>query len=233
MKKNEGKNRFISCGKFNKKLCIIVLIFFSLYIIILIIEVIFKYLQNSYLDNENILNLPSYLFFLNLGEFLMIIPNIFLKRKTSSQNDNKPSSKHENNNMLEYIFNPSSINFSKKEIIYLSLFIILKLFKDLLQFFYIFLDDKYYYLIDFNYSFQFELFFLFVLAKYMNNVKFYKHQYFSIIILSMIGLAKLIIKNVEEEIGKFFFLLIGGIILSFLKSLIIVYIKGLIEKKIF
>ena len=54
MKKNECKNRFISCGKFNKKFCKITLVLISLNVLIQIIKVIFNNLKQDYLDNENI-----------------------------------------------------------------------------------------------------------------------------------------------------------------------------------
>ena len=118
MKKNGCKIKFISCGKFNKKLCIIIVILISFNVLIGIINILFNYINENYLDNENIINLFSLLFFFNLGEFLMIFPNIILKKKTSSQNDNKSLLKQENNNMVEYIFNQTSIDFSKKDKIY-------------------------------------------------------------------------------------------------------------------
>ena len=234
MKKNGCKIKFISCGKFNKKLCIIILVLISLNVLIQIINATFNYINENYLDNENILNLFSVLFFLNLGEFFMIFPNVILKKKTSSQNNNNSLSKQENNNMLVYIFNPTSINFSKKEKIYLLLFILLKFVVDVSNYLYIFFaEEEHNYLLYFNYSFQFELFFLFILTRFIYNVHFYKHQYFSIIVLSVLELAELIIGNIDKDIGNFFLLLILGIFLSCLKSLIIVYIKGLMEYKYF
>ena len=234
MKKNGCKIKFISCGKFNKKLCIIIVVLISFNVLIGIINILFNYINENYLDNENIINLLSLLFFFNLGEFLMIFPNIILKKKTSSQNDNKSLLKQENNNMVEYIFNQTSINFSKKDKIYLFFFILLKFIVDILNYLYIiFKVEDCHYVFYFNYSFELELIFLFVLTRFMYNVQFYKHQYFSIIVLSVIELVNLIGKNIDKDIGNIIMIIIFGIVLSCLKSMIIIYIKGLMEYKYF
>ena len=93
--------------------------------------------------------------------------------------------------------------------------------------------EDYHYVFYFNYSFELELIFLFVLTRFMYNVQFYKHQYFSIIVLSVIELVNLIAKNIDKDIGNIIMIIIFGIVLSCLKSMIIIYIKGLMEYKYF
>ena len=82
-----------------------------------------------------------------------------------------------------------------------------------------------------TFSFQFELLFLFILSKILYNIQFYRHQYLAIIILTLFGLAKFIIKYYNKGVEKFFLYTFAHIIYSFTRSFIIVYIKGLMEYK--
>ena len=135
-------------------------------------------------------------------------------------------------NITTYIFNPNSINFSKKEYIYLILVGLIKIVLDLMTILYKFSVDK-----DDNllysllFSFQFELLFLFLLSKFIYKLRFYKHQYLSIIILVIISLVKFIIKHINSEIGDFFYDFLFHLVISFLKALITLYIKGLMDYK--
>ena len=65
----------------------------------------------------------------------------------------------------------------------------------------------------------------------MYNIKFYKHQYYSIVILVIIELILFVFDNYEKKVSGFFINLVIHIIYSFLKSLMTVYIKGLMEYK--
>ena len=84
-----------------------------------------------------------------------------------------------------------------------------------------------------NYTYQFEFIFLFLVSKFLYNTKYYKHQNISMIILVLIALIKFIFNFYETEIEKVAFLLLFYIIYSFFKTLLICYIKGLMEYKYF
>jgi len=65
----------------------------------------------------------------------------------------------------------------------------------------------------------------------MYNIQYYKHQYFSIFILTISGFINFAIKYLEISVGDFFLYLFIHLFYSFLKSMITVYIKGLMNYK--
>ena len=65
----------------------------------------------------------------------------------------------------------------------------------------------------------------------MYNIQYYKHEYFSIIILTISGFINFTIKYLEISAGDFFLYLFIHLFYYFLKSMITVYIKGLMEYK--
>ena len=236
----EEKKCCISLGTCNKKYWFLILGIIITYIVL----VIFAGGLNEYNSNsaKNFINALSYTFLLSLGESLMIIPELILKKKISSDNkasnynNNRDSKSKQNNKIksrtIKYIFNKKSIKFSSREkIIYYSGGI-LKLSLGIMFIIYqydIEKDDDFMKVITF--SFQFELLFLFLLSKIMYNIQFYRHQYLSIIILILIGLAKFITKYYNKGIDKFFIYIFVHIVYSFIKAFITVYIKGLMEYK--
>ena len=235
----ENQNRCISCGKCNKKYSLLILgVILILGVLIGVMFGFSSYAKSVNINDKILLNFMTYAFFVNLGESLMIIPELILKREISLDNYNS-NTKHVNiidKRSYKYIFN-KKINFSLKENIYFYSAGILKLFLDTLHIVYqVKIDDFTDESIDFikmmTYSFQFELLFLFLLSKIMYNTQFYKHQYISIIILTLLGLAKFIVKN-SGNMEKFFLRFFIHIGYSFFKSLITVYIKGLMEYKYF
>ena len=235
----ENQNRCISCGKCNKKYSLLILgVILILGVLIGVMFGFSSYAKSVNINDKILLNFMTYAFFVNLGESLMIIPELILKREISLDNYNS-NTKHVNiidKRSYKYIFN-KKINFSLKENIYFYSAGILKLFLDTFHIVYqVKIDDFTDESIDFikmmTYSFQFELLFLFLLSKIMYNTQFYKHQYISIIILTLLGLAKFIQKN-SGNMEKFFLRFFIHIGYSFFKSLITVYIKGLMEYKYF
>ena len=235
----ENQNRCISCGKCNKKYSLLILgVILILGVLIGVMFGFSSYAKSVNINDKILLNFMTYAFFVNLGESLMIIPELILKREISLDNYNS-NTKHVNiidKRSYKYIFN-KKINFSLKENIYFYSAGILKLFLDTFHIVYqVKIDDFTDESIDFikmmTYSFQFELLFLFLLSKIMYNTQFYKHQYISIIILTLLGLAKFIVKN-SGNMEKFFLRFFIHIGYSFFKSLITVYIKGLMEYKYF
>ena len=230
MKKNEGKKNCISCGVCNKKFCYI---FLGLVLLNLILYVIVFLFQYYFLKNKEKfkIDIMMYLFYLNIGESLMIIPDLILKKFTTSTNPSRFSIQ-QTIFIRKFIFKNNSAEFSRKDKIYYLIFSAIKLLLDVSYIFYF-----YYFIEEFDFSklllyvFNFEILFLFLLSKIMYNIKFYKHQYFSIVILVILELIRLIIDNFKKGADKFFIILIYHIIYSFFKSLMTVYIKGLMEYK--
>ena len=235
----ENQNRCISCGKCNKKYSLLILgVILILGILIGVMFGFSSYAKSVNINDKILLNFMTYALFVNLGESLMIIPELILKREISLDNYNSNTKQVTiiDKRSYKYIFN-KKINFSLKENIYFYSAGILKLFLDTFHIVYqVKIDDFTDESIDFiklmTYSFQFELLFLFLLSKIMYNTQFYKHQYISIIILTLLGLAKFIVKN-SGNMEKFFLRFFIHIGYSFFKSLITVYIKGLMEYKYF
>ena len=228
----ENRKRFISCGKCNKKYCFLNLGGIIITIILIVSLRIVYYFKGFTIDNKNNLNILSYLFCQSLGEFLMIIPGLIMNKSIT------PKKKETNENQstklsIEYIFNKDTIDFSLKEKIYFFSAGLLKLIMDIINIFNQALiqnsDTPYIS----TYTFQFDLLFLFLLSKITYRFQFYKHQYLSIIIISLLGLIKYILINYDVKIGVFFIALFIGAICSFLNSLLTVYIKGLMEYKYF
>ena len=234
MDKN-GKKCCISFGKCNKKYFLIILGIIGLIISIIVIFYIFEYTKISSendkvkKEKENVLNFISYLFFINLGESLMIIPSLILKKNMSSKKSADMSRKSSEDSIERYIFNKKSINFAKKEKIYFFLFGLLKLFVDIIQCLYSYIIENYFIL--FSDSSRFELLFLYIISKYIYHFNSYKHQYISIIILTVLGILEFIIHYYDDTIYNIIAIFLIDILYSFLKSLFTVYIKGLMEFK--
>ena len=235
MDKNKSKCNFISFGKCYKK-------YFLLFLGLLISNIIFDILiyllmrYDTYTGN-NFINFMSYLFFISLCESMMIIPYLILKKNISSKKVDVSLKKEQNNNIEKYIFNKITIQFSKRDKIYIIIFGILNLILDIAYTFSIFFgnsnSNKSLQIYITNYSFNFEFIFLFLVSKFLYNTKFYRHQNISIVVLILILLGKLILLFYGVKIGKLFSLLLFYIIYSFLKSFWICYIKGLMEYKYF
>ena len=238
MKKN-GK-RCISVGKCDKK-------YFFLVLAAIIINIILFFSSFGILIYalkygnlmENIINPISCFFFKNFTESLMIIPGIILKKKTSlKQTSLKPTSKPrksqllENINELIAIQNPKHFNIKDK--IYFIIFVILSILLDAGFLVYVlFLYKKFFNLIIDKYYFQFELIILFLISKLRYKFEFYKHQYISIIVITIFEVVNLVIQYFTGIEGEFFYDLFFNIGYAFFHSLMIIYIKELIENKYF
>ena len=126
MEKCRCKNKCISFGNCNSLYGKLILGSTGLYIGIVILLSLMNANKNNLTQREIGINFIYYLFFNNLCESLMIIPHLFLKKKIVSEKDDLP--KKENTNEIEkYIFNQTTIKFSKRELIHLVFFSILKL----------------------------------------------------------------------------------------------------------
>ena len=65
----------------------------------------------------------------------------------------------------------------------------------------------------------------------MFNTKYYRHQYFSIIVLVVVGLVKFILYFFDKGLGYFFIHLLIHLTYSSFKSVLTVYMKGIMEYK--
>ena len=229
----KNKNGCISIGRCNKNFCFI--IFGAIIIqlcIILFVYFIDYYSDNNGIDPSNYLNIISFLFFINICESLMIVPQLILNKNTSKQNIE--SNITPNTNLyIEYIYNQNSITFSMKEKIYFWSAGLLKL---LLNFTYILYlisidEDHDNFVRALTFSFEFELLFLFLLSKIIYKIQFYKHQYLSIIVITLTGIAKFIMENLNKGYKKIFLYLIFHLVYSFFQSMLTIYIKGLMKFK--
>jgi len=231
----ENKKRCISCGTCNKKYCFLILGAFIIYMALGIFNFVFLYFfyENNEENEFNIINIMSYTFFSSLCESLMIIPDLILKRKIKSEKDDSSNKEQNRNITIKYIFNPNTVIFSLKEKIYFFSAALLKLILDIIFILYQYYFSKYYYMLSFVliYYFHFELICLFLLSKLMFNTKYYRHQYFSIIVLAIAGFAKFIIYFYDVGLGYFFLHLLIHLAYSTCKSLLTVYMKGLMEYK--
>ena len=239
MIKYGGKKNCISVGTCNKKYCYIILgQIIALLLVIILMVVFYIYLTNNNYEKKIKIDLMLYLFYANFGEALMIIPDLLLKKTISSVNTNLDFIQ-KMNNIKKYIFKNNSKEFSTKDKIYFTIFAFLKLCLDITLMVYLlyFNNDSdnifnIVLIIDFLvYAFNFELIFLFLLSKIMYGIQYYRHQHVSIIVLAVIALVNLIVKNMNKGISNLFFNFIYHLIYSFFKSLMAVYIKGLMEYK--
>lgn len=227
----ENKTRCISCGKCDKKFWIIMFIEIILtggsYVLRFIIS---QYAKESKENGESGIDIMSHFFVGYFAQFLMIIPHLILKKDMSSKKVDQQIEK--SNISIEYIFNTETIEFSTKEIIFFFGAGIIKLLSDIIQIIFLILiikKEKYNETISLYY--YFELIFLFLFSKIMYSIQLYKHQYFSLMILTVSALAKFIYLHYEMDIDDFFWYLIFHILGSILKSVFNVYIKGLMEYK--
>ena len=227
----ENKTRCFSCGKFDKKFWIIMFIEIILtgvsYVVLYIIS---KNANEAKEKEESGVDIISHFFLGYFTQFLMIIPHLILKKDMSSKKGDQRIEK--SNISIEYIFNTETIEFSTKEIIFFFGAGIIKLLSDIILI--IFLtsfSNKDKYNESFSLYYYFELIFLFLFSKIMYGIQLYKHQYFSVIILTLSALGKFIYLNYEMDVEPFIWYLLFHILGSILKSVFNVYIKGLMEYK--
>ena len=104
MNKNENNNKYISCGKIDKKYWLYILLIIILIAASLGLFFLFRaYLKNNKPKTKVAVNRMSFLFFEKLGESLMIIPRL-ISKKMNSSNKNNEITKQNNNNIKKYIF---------------------------------------------------------------------------------------------------------------------------------
>lgn len=227
---------FIGFGEFNKQY---ILIFISYFLISQILFILLNYCiyndSNTATQNISLLPLTSY-----IGYFLCFIPHIIINIFYLNKKYKLPKIRDHRKNKLviEYIFNDLSDRVTLKDIISIFLVSIILLIVDFIKVIIqiksktgkIIFNDQYYFI---------ELVFLCLFSYLFYKIKFYRHQYFSLGIIMVIGLFRFIIKyffyyeNNNYTIGEILYNLLHQIIIGGLESITIIYAKGLMEYKYF
>ena len=213
----------ISFGKINFKY-VIILIYFILKIIysnFIVYEYSEKINDNKLLD----------LLLINFGYFLCVIPAFISKKIYRKRVDSIGSIKINNNytNFVNRLYNkPYSESLSCKEIINLFIISVIEL---IVEFCYIVANIINNY--DYNEKFFFiEILIWFFFPSIFLKLIFYKHQYISIIIITIIGLIKTSISSFINRSFDYKTLILEVIIYT-LNGIIYGYLKGLMEYKLF
>lgn len=222
----------ISFGKCYLKYALLILFVLILEIASFFILFFFnKYFIKNDIKFIEKINTISYAFFVSLGESFMIIPHLILKKNISSK-ISLPINESTSNNLIKYIFNNTSFHFSLKEKIFFIIVGLLKLVLEIMYISYQLYIEKYFDIFSaLTHSFQFELFFLFLLAKLIYKIPFYRHHYLSITFLTLFSFFRFLITYFDTGVGNFFLYFFINSLYSFLQSLLTVYIKGLMEFK--
>ena len=225
----------ISFGNINKKYFEIILAYLVsnfVYKLLLMSLLIFFFKEKIYIIY---LILSNY-----FGEFLCFIPGLIFKKKNKSSNSKEISNnKDYNNHLMQCIFNnPLDQSLTIKEIGTLFAICLLSLLYNILIFIIKIINKKNneQNIINNEYFFI-SPFFSLIISIFAFNKKFYKHQYYSIIIAALIEIIKfvidIIIKNNDIDIKTIFIILLLLIINSILWSLVYEYKKLLMNVKYF
>ena len=225
-----------SLGKIDKKYLLLLLFYLALNIV--------NYFCVSYFTvysihkgndgNDDNIYLIFFVFLNFFGESLMFIPYFFFeKEKKIKDTSNEDNEKRQS---VEYIFNnPYETNFSNKEITFLFICCLLSVIYQLLtKFKLLFQADKknknIYDLITNDEYTLFSSVFMFIISARYFKYKYYSHQYFSIIVITISGMVLFIIRCIITESTTFFFI---SIVTSLLCSIIYGYKKLLMDFKFF
>ena len=223
----------ISFGIINKKYFKILLAYLASSIIYILLS---KFLYNFFFD-ENIYiiyNILSTYF----GEFLCFIPVLILKKKKESSNSKEISNKKNyNNHLIKYIFNnPLDKSLSNKELVTLFVFCLLSLlYTFLLNIIKLINKKNNEKNINNDYIFL-SPFLSLIISIYVFKEKFYKHQYYSVIIITLIEIIKFVIEIIKDndiDIKACFIHFFLLVISSILCSLVYGYKKLLMNFKFF
>ena len=221
--------RFISCGIFDKAYIYFFIIYFIFVILLLVTLVI---CDKEIQIKENI---AFYMFFNNIGQVLCFIPEkiidkFFFKQKEKSNKLNNLFKRGKRSVAIELIFNDFSYKLTYKDLIYISFASLFQLIIDYINLlikmnldYPILLSEQYYFVL---------LLLLIIFSYLIYRIKFYKHQIYSISFIIILGMIRyliqfIIISNVNI---RHIFLELA---ITYLESIVIVYIKGLMEYKYF
>ena len=215
--------KFISCGTFEKAY-IYFFIIYSIFVILLLI--IWEICYNKIEFQKNIV---FYMFFNNIGQILCFIPekivdNCFFEQKESSNILNNLFKRERKSLAIELIFNDFSYKLTYKDIIYISCASLLLLIIDYLNLLILIKKD---YIILLSEQYYFVILLLLIIFSYLiYQIKFYKHQIYSISFIILLGMIRYLIKLITSKN-------VDQLVTTFVESIVIVYIKGLMEYKYF
>ena len=230
-------NKYISFGKINKKYIYIALVYSGLSSASSALQYSFVYTGKNSKYEDNII---FKIFLIYFGQTLLFIPEKILNKYIFKKEKEIPKIKNHNNPLIiEYIFNDLSDKLSCIDSIYILGISLLTLLIDLVNFILLKKFQQKAEKIIYNEDFYlFEFLFLFLISFYLYKIKYYKHQIYSITMIIILGLIRLLCKGkyyIELVFGvlNFIFLILFQIVISFFLSFIVVYTKGLMEYKYF
>lgn len=222
-------SNYISCRKCDKKYCLIYTGHCFIVIIIFILSL--------FLGNNDILNSHSVfkLFITYFGMFLFIIPELILKLKMKNPiSENSDINKNKKlNGAIQYIYTDLSDKTTWKDYIHIGIISFILLLIDFIK---IFIEKKTK-CQNAEYFFT-TLPFLLIISIFIYKTDFYKHQYISIIIITILGIYQYIIKisNYYKNSSDFLtiiFDLVLQILIGLGEAIYFSYIKGLMNYKFF
>ena len=228
--------KYVSFGKLKSEYVIMIIIYFLIFVF-----------QNYSMDysekykNSNLLD-PLLFYF---GNILCIFPPLLLKKNSKSQNvslKNKLDEEHKG--IITYIYNnPYEKYLTTKDIIMIVIVSILIMVEDFCELFIDKINERCYdnkeVINNYYYFISFLIWFLF--SNYYLKINHYKHQYISIIAVTIIGIIKLTYLSIKTYINKPFYMWwLIELLKLFIELLSILtssigygYIKGLMEYKFF
>ena len=225
--------KYISCGKCEKKYFFINLAYFiNILIIFYLYKGFIKFNNNEKIEDNQGIFLFSLLTY--IWQILYIIPEKLINRSMEKEKEKEKSENkdldEQTGNMIELIFTDVSDRITSKDIRNIFIISVLTLIIDYCKYYISFNNIKFFR--DFYYI---EFFFLFLISKYFYKMKYYKHQYISIIIIVIFEIIKSIIIIIINKTSTYTLLkdLSLSFILSFLESICITYYKGLMLYKYF
>ena len=226
-------NNYISCRKCDKKYCLIYIGHFFILIIVIILS--FFLINNENKDFDFNSHSVFRLFLTYFGMFLFIIPELLLKLKTKNVNsENSDINRNKiSNSAIQYIYNDLSDKTTWKDYIHIGIISFILLFIDFIK---IFTEKKE--KCQMNEYYFTTLPFLLFTSKFIYKTEFYKHQYISIIIITILGIYQYIIKinNYYSSHSDFLTILIdlpSQIIIGLGQAIYFSYIKVLMNYKFF
>jgi len=221
--------KFISCGIFDKNYIYFFIIFFFLIILILFP---WEFCNQEMSIGKNI---SFNMFFQYLGQIFCFIPeriiNKFIFKQKEKPNKLNNLFKREKKTIaIELIFNDFSNKLTYKDIIYIIFASLLILISDYIDILIKMSDD---YILFLNEQYYFVILLLLIIFSYLiYRIRFYKHQIISISFIILLSIIRYTIKlNIVASFNILNIFL--ELISTFFESIIIVYIKGLMEYKFF
>ena len=223
--------KFISCGEFDKNYICLYIVNLLVYLGILLSSVLAEiYSINKNVKGKKYYNYLLTIFLIYIGQSLsFLIQLVINKTIQNTSKNNKKQNTRISPVAIKYIFNEQTEKVTKKDLIHIFCFSLLLLLVDFLKLIMTVIYDKSsdIIFIDFFSSLLFSLFILSIC-----KVKYYKHQYFAIIIILIIKIIPFIAQYNSLNINTLY-LLLFQIFVSFLDSLLLMYIKALMHFKYF